>query len=159
MPRSLPAAIDAGTRSTTGQPGARHWQNSARYTIRVRVSPPSPTIAGMEDVVYYNNSPDTLAELVVKLYGNIHKPGATRASNTTPDFLTSGVHVDEFRVNGAAADFPGGPDVFTSPNVRLPRPLLPHDSVRLSFRWHYDLSTAAAREGIIDPTTYYHAYF
>jgi len=48
---------------------------------------------------------------------------------------------------------------FTARNVALPTPLAPHDSVRLSFDWHYEISKRANREGMIDSTTYYLAYF
>lgn len=43
--------------------------------------------------------------------------------------------------------------------VKLATPLLPHDSVRLSFNWHYEISRQAGREGMLDSTTYYLAYF
>jgi hypothetical protein len=36
---------------------------------------------------------------------------------------------------------------------------MPHDSVRLSFDWHYEISLEAGREGMLDSTTYYLAYF
>jgi hypothetical protein len=36
---------------------------------------------------------------------------------------------------------------------------MPHDSVRLSFDWHYEISKVANREGVIDSTTFYLAYF
>ena len=51
--------------------------------------------------MYVNESPDTLPRLVFKLFMNIHKPGAPRAGGASPDYLTSGVHVDSFAVNGA----------------------------------------------------------
>ncbi|OLE65189.1 MAG: aminopeptidase, partial [Bacteroidetes bacterium 13_1_20CM_4_60_6] len=43
--------------------------------------------------------------------------------------------------------------------LALPAPLLPHDSVRFSIRWHYDISKESGREGMIDSTTWYLAYF
>ena len=43
--------------------------------------------------------------------------------------------------------------------VPLPTPLAPHDSVRLSIDWHYEISKQSNREGAIDPTTYFLAYF
>jgi hypothetical protein len=35
---------------------------------------------------------------------------------------------------------------------------MPHDSVRLGFDWHYDVSREAGREGAIDSTTFFLAY-
>ncbi len=43
--------------------------------------------------------------------------------------------------------------------VRLTKPLAPHDSVKLSFDWHYDVSVESGREGAIDSTTFFLAYF
>ena len=123
------------------------------------VNPPSPTVTGAEEIVYHNESPDTLRQLGFKLINNIHKPGTSRSRGAPPEFLTQGVTIDSFAVNGTAASFPHGPMVFTSPSVDLPAPLLPGDSVRLTFRWHYDLAKGEGREGVIDSTTFYAAYF
>ena len=38
-------------------------------------------------------------------------------------------------------------------------PLAPGDSVELAFTWHYDVSRQPGREGMIDSTTYFLAYF
>ncbi|MGH7785053.1 MAG: M1 family peptidase, partial [Candidatus Binatia bacterium] len=35
----------------------------------------------------------------------------------------------------------------------------PHDSVKLSLKWHYDVSVESGREGAIDPTTFFIAYY
>ena len=43
----------------------------------------------------------------------------------------------------------------TVQGVRLPEPLLPHDSVQLTFDWHYQISLQSGREGMIDSTTYF----
>jgi hypothetical protein len=69
------------------------------------------------------------------------------------------VQIDRFAVNGAAVPWQGNPGLFTWQPVRLPAPLLPHDSVRLSFDWHYEISREAGREGMLNETTWYLAYF
>jgi hypothetical protein len=43
--------------------------------------------------------------------------------------------------------------------VQLPTPLAPKDSVRLAFDWRYDISRLSNREGMLDSTTFYLAYF
>ncbi|MFL5554790.1 MAG: M1 family metallopeptidase, partial [Gemmatimonadaceae bacterium] len=148
-----------GTRSADGRPGSRYWQNRARYTITLTATPPDRTVRGTEQIVYVNNSPDTLATLVIKLFLNIHRPGAPRNSGASADYLTSGMHVDRFAVNGTAAPWQDDPRFFTWRPVRLPAPLLPHDSVRLAFDWHYEISREAGREGMLTETTWYLAYF
>src|SRR5690242_3816955 len=159
MPRTVTQAVKNGTRSLDGRPGPKYWENHGRYAITVTALPPDRTVKGTERITYMNNSPDTLPGLVIKLFLNIHKPGAPRNGGATEAFLTSGVHVDSFAVNGQPVQWQDSSRYFTWRPVRLPAPLMPHDSVQLSFDWHYEISREAGREGMIDSTTYYLAYF
>lgn len=159
MPRDIADAYARGTRSMDGRPGKNYWQNRGRYDINITAAPPSRTIQGTERITYFNNSPDSLQGLVFKLLVNIHKPGATRLGGTSPDYLTEGITVDSFIVNGRAQNFPNGPNVFTNARVRFRQKLSPHDSVQLYIKWHYNVSLRSGREGMIDSTTYYLAYF
>ncbi len=91
MPRSLQQAVAAGTRTVAGAPGPGYWQNHARYGIELVVNPPSPTVTGVEEIVYYNESPDTLRHLGFKLINNIHKPGTARSRGVPrPSFSPAG---------------------------------------------------------------------
>ena len=110
-------------------------------------------------ITYFNNSPDTLRDLGMKLFMNIHRPGAPREGGASDAYLTSGVHVDSFAVSGKAQPWKNDPGFFTTGHVAIPAPLMPHDSVRLSLAWHYDMSREAGREGMLDSTTFYLAYF
>ena len=74
-PRGVEAAYAKGTRSRDGKPGPNFWQNHARYTITLTTSPPNRNVSGTEQIVYVNNSPDTLAVLVMRVIANIHKIG------------------------------------------------------------------------------------
>lgn len=159
MPRAVTAAFRKGTRSMDGRPGPKYWQNHGRYTITVNAAPPDRNIRGSEQIVYFNNSPDTLATLNFKLILNIHRPGAPRDGGASDDYLTPGVRVDAFTVNGQAAKWDNNPGYFTNRPVKLPAKLAPHDSVRLGVDWHYEISREAGREGMLDSTTYYLAYF
>ncbi|HEX2606181.1 MAG TPA: M1 family metallopeptidase [Flavisolibacter sp.] len=159
MPRDIRKAFDKGTRSLDGKPGKNYWQNRGRYTINITAAPPSRTIQGLESISYINNSPDTLKNLVFKMILNIHKPGAPRLSGVSEDYLTSGIHIDSFVVNGQTSKGGDNPNYFTSVPVRLPKALLPKDSVQLVIKWHYDVSLLSNREGMIDSTTYFLAYF
>ncbi len=159
MPRAVQQAFKKGTRSMDGRPGPNYWENHGRYTITVTAAPPDRTVRGTEQIVYMNNSPDTLSRVVIKLFLNIHKPGAPRDGGASDAYLTSGVHIDGFSVNGTATAWRNDPRYFTWQPVALPTRLAPHDSVRLSFDWHYEISKEAGREGMLDSTTYYLAYF
>ncbi len=159
MPRDVQQAFKKGTRSPDGQPGKNYWQNYGRYSITVTALPPERTIKGTETILYINNSPDTLRNPGIKLFLNIHKPGAPRNGGAAPDYLTSGMHIDKFMENDQVKPFRSDPFVFTEVAVHLTDPLLPHDSVQLSFDWHYEISLQSGREGMIDSTTYFLAYF
>jgi hypothetical protein len=159
MPRDVQMAYRKGTRSSDGRPGPNYWQNRGRYNIAITALPPNRTIHGSEQITYWNNSPDTLRNPVIKLLLNIHKPGAPRGGGASADYLTSGVHIDSVFVNGQAAPWPGVENAFTWSRLRLPAPLLPRDSVRLAFKWHFDISKESGREGMIDSTTWFLAYF
>ncbi|HET7458367.1 MAG TPA: M1 family metallopeptidase [Gemmatimonadaceae bacterium] len=159
VPRNVRQAYAKGTRSPDGRPGAAYWQNRARYTITVETAPPNRRVTGTEQIVYSNNSPDTLRTLVIRLLVNIHKPGAPRLFGASEAYLTSGVHVDAFAVNGESTKWDDSSPYFTWQPVRLAAPLMPHDSVRLAFDWHYDMSVQSGREGAIDSTTFFLAYF
>jgi len=159
MSRDVKQAYKNGTRSMDGKPGKNYWQNHGRYAITITAMPPGRTVKGAETITYINNSPDTLRSPSIKLFLNIHKPGAPREFGATPDYLTPGVHVDECKVNGQTIQVRSDQFVFTNLPVKLPRPLLPHDSVQFSFDWHYEISLRSGREGMIDSTTYFLAYF
>lgn len=157
QPRAVKDAYAKGTRSRDGKPGPTYWQNRARYSMTLTTAPPNRNVSGTERIVYMNNSPDTLRRLVIRLIVNIHKPGAPRAGGASDDYLTSGVHIDAFAVNGQPQRWPAN-GVFTVQRVALAQPLLPHDSVTLGFDWHYDMSRESGREGALDSTTFFLAY-
>jgi hypothetical protein len=159
VPRAVKEAYAKGTRTVSGRPGASYWQNHARYSITVDAAPAQRTVRGTEQITYVNNSPDTLKSLNFKLFINIHKPGAPRAGGASEEYLTPGTQIDAFAVNGQPTRWPGNANTFTNQQVRLPSPLMPHDSVRLSFDWHYQASVEAGREGMLDSTTLFLAYF
>jgi Peptidase family M1 domain len=159
MPRAVQQAYRKGTRSPDGRPGAAYWQNRGRYNIAITAMPPDRSIRGSEQITYFNNSPDTIRNPVIKLLLNIHKPGAPRGGGASADYLTSGVHIDSLVVNGQVTPWPGVENAFTWQRIRLAAPVLPHDSLHLAFKWHYDISKESGREGMIDSTTWFLAYF
>jgi len=159
MPRNVAQAYLRETRSTTGKPGNKYWQNYGRYTISISAQPPNRTIKGTEDIAYYNRSNDTLSYIVIRIIPNIHRAGAVRFAPVDSTYLTSGVHIDSFVINGMLQ--PWEEDYFhnTVYPVKLPAALRPGDSVHLNVAWHYNMSLKSGREGMLDSTTFYLAYF
>ena len=78
LPLNIKHAYENGTRSFDGKPGPNYWQNRSEYNIKVDLDPISKLLKGTEDIVYYNNSPDSLSQIVIRLYQNISKPNAKR---------------------------------------------------------------------------------
>jgi hypothetical protein len=95
----------------------------------------------------------------MKLILNIHRPGAVRLRPVEEDYLTSGIQIDTFNVNGTATKWNNVTNNATNQGVRLTQSLMPHDSVKLNIAWHYQISLKSERDGMIDSTTYYLAYF
>ena len=159
MPRIVKQAYQKGTRALNGKPGPNYWQNTARYVINITATPPNRAIQGTETITYVNNSPDTLRNLVIKLILNVHAPGAVRRGGpASPDYLTSGMNIDRYTENGTVKKFADAKNR-TWQSVTLTNPLMPHDSVRLAFDWHSDVSKISQREGALDSTTFFLAYF
>ena len=168
VPRYLQQAYANGTRSPDGRPGPRYWQNQADHRIRVTLNPPSRRVEAEQEIVYSNNSPDPLSMLVFRLYMDAHSPGAMREKAVDPKFLTDGITVDEFSIDGATVPWndPGNPYAAfntqgsTIHALPLAKPLPPGGIARIRMRWHYDLvADSGWKEGAIDETTYFLAYF
>lgn len=159
IPRNVKAAYENGTRSKDGTPGKNYWQNHGKYDIQITALPPDRTIKGKERITYYNESPDTLQEIVLRLWLNFHKPQSPHLGYMSLKRINDGIQLNQIKVNGqpyAVNELSGS---FTAKAIKLNTPLKPHDSIQLSIDWQYEISLTSGREGMIDSTTYYLAYF
>src|SRR5687768_18617466 len=59
-PRNFTRAVERGTRTRTGQPGPRYWQQYARYQLDASLDTASKQLVGSGSIRYYNRSPDAL---------------------------------------------------------------------------------------------------
>jgi hypothetical protein len=111
---------------------------------------------GRGTVRYFNRSPDTLPDVWMHLHQNLFAPGAPR-NEAVP--ATAGMELTRVAVQGSViqaippaqlARSAGGGYVVdaTRLRIRLPRPLLPGDSVDLDFQWAFTVPPdGAPREG------------
>lgn len=159
MPAIIQKAYDNGTRNWDGTPGKNYWKNFGRYHIAITATPPDRNIVGKETIVYFNNSQDTLHSIVIKLILNIHQPGALRSGDVPKTYLTDGIKINAFYINGESKKWEEPLSHGTWQEVNLVQPLLPKDSVTVNFEWQYQISLQSGREGMIDSTTFYLAYF
>lgn len=156
-PRNIRKAYENKTRSRSGDPGPAYWQNQGRYDIHLTIHPPSPVVYGRENITYINNSPDALETLVLDLIGNHHKPQSPRSGYVSKNYLSNGVVIDTLVINGRTIAYNN--DNGTVGTVTLPSPLAAKDSLQLQISWHAELSVESGREGIIDSTTCFLAYY
>jgi hypothetical protein len=136
-----------------------YWQQHVRYRIVARLDESATRLHSRGELVYVNNSPDTLREMYFHQYLNAFRPGSkwsavdehegrVRFQNLRdPDFgyerFTSPPTVDGAPV---FIDYPGAPDS-TVVHFQLPRPLAPRDSARIAFEWDARPSTVPRRQG------------
>jgi hypothetical protein len=149
-----PAESSPPTGDTVG-----YWQQRVHYRIVARLDEPAQRLHSRAELLYVNNSPDTLHEMYVHQYLNAFRPGSkwsqvdaregrVRFQNLKdPDYgyerFTSPPTVDGTPV---FIDYPGAPDS-TVAHFRLPRAIPPHDSVRVVFEWDARPSTVPRRQG------------
>jgi len=61
------------TRSASGQPGPKYWQNRADYELKVSLNDQTNEISGTEILTYTNNSPDQLSFLWMYVDQNLFR--------------------------------------------------------------------------------------
>lgn len=154
--RGFLRAVQRGTRTTTGRPGPRYWQQWARYRLAVELDPTAARLSGRASIRYFNRSPDSLPDLWFHLHQNLFAPGVPRNEEVPP---TNGMELGRVVAQGAtipalpgsslAAATRGGYTVDgTRMRVRLPRALAPGDSADLDFQWTFTIPPdGAPREG------------
>ncbi|MGB3542503.1 M1 family metallopeptidase [Rubrivirga sp.] len=91
-------AVEAGTRTATGEPGPDYWQNRADYVIDARLDADTRTLSATGTVTYTNNSPDDLEHLVLKLRQNVHAEGVPR---NRPVAVTGGIDLGRLAAGGS----------------------------------------------------------
>lgn len=165
IPLDIKKAYENKTRSLDGRPGENYWQNSADYRISATLDPDNYKITGSEEITYKNNSPDTLKNLVVRLYQDLFRKGAARDFQIDPDDLTDGVTISRFVVNGSPVELdpvkPGAAGRYgTNLEVRLPAPIGPKNEARIEIDWSLSIPRKIQlRMGCYDPAIFFIAYW
>lgn len=161
-------AFAAGTRDSTGRPGARYWQLWTDYTISARLDPAAGVVTGHERVVVQNGSDSSWRMIVLRLDQNIFAPVAAR-SQTAPGAirLTDGMQVTALAVNGKVVNLnppprrfarPGEPPLpvtlaaynltQTSAYITLPDSAPAHGAVTLEADWHFTVPKVEGGRGV-----------
>ncbi len=136
-PKPLQEAYQNDFRSEQGMPGPNYFQNHADYKIQVDFDPERGLLEGSESVFYFNESPDTLRQLVLRLYMDIFKKGVERDFSIGKKDLHEGVEVSGLKINGEKINT-SGPKVrrqATNMFIQLDEPLKPGTKLKLQLNW------------------------
>ncbi|MDD2632230.1 MAG: M1 family metallopeptidase [Bacteroidales bacterium] len=139
MPENYRKAYQAGTRSADGNPGPNYWINHSSYDIDVEVAPATGLISGKATIRYTNNSPDTLTQLVFRLYQDIYKKGNARQFILPTSDLTDGVLITSLAIDGHTYD-PQGKKVSrsaTNMTVQLQNLLFAKQTAEVKIEWNF----------------------
>jgi len=144
MPIEVAIAFQNGTRSNDGNPGPSYWQNSSNYNIEAELFTDDSKLAGSESIVYYNNSPDTLKMIVIRLYPDFYKKGNPRSWPIGDDDLTDGTTISKLKINGKDIDLKNKKSVSrtaTNMYIYLDNYLIPNDSINIDVDWEFYIPT------------------
>ncbi|PHN06048.1 M1 family metallopeptidase [Flavilitoribacter nigricans] len=162
MPSEIAAAYENGTRSYDGKPGQKYWQNTVDYDIDVAVTPSEKKLEGSEKVVYYNNSPDALNRIVIRLYHDLFREANPRAYRVSPDDITQGVELTKITIDGTDYDPANGRQVRrsgTNTIIQLQEPLAAGASLEMNIDWAQQVPETTIRTGAYDSTSFFMAYW
>jgi hypothetical protein len=146
------------TRTASGAPAARYWQQKVDYEIDVEINDENQRLKGSETVTYHNFSPDTLRYLWLQLDGNIFKPDSdANLSRTVEDPARHDYNA--WARAQASVKFDGGFNITrcvdasnqqglkysvvkTMMRIDLPQPLESGQTFRFSIDWNQNLVNA-----------------
>ena len=155
-------AVHLGTRTQSGAPGPRYWQQWADYRLEAELNPTSKRLTGKGSITYYNRSPDTLSQVYVQLLHNIFAPNSRH--NTDVPWAVEGVGLSRVAAQGQelkpVKEAGTGYQIDgTIMRIRLPRPLAPGGSAALEFAWKLRIPPDGAPRGGQDGEVYYINYW
>ncbi len=163
IPLNIKPAFEKGTRSTDGSPGSNYWQNKSEYDIKVNIDPRTKILKGSEDIVYFNNSPDSLDQIVVRLYQNINRPEARRDFYINPKAINEGVQLKRISIGNTERQIDDRSTVNitgTNLTLKLIEKLAPQSKINLSFDWEIEIPPVSTiRFGSYDSTSMFIAYW
>jgi hypothetical protein len=163
IPLNIKPAYEKGTRSFDGNPGAGYWQNSSDYKINVDFNPYTYEILGSEEIIYHNNSQDTLKRIILRLYPNVFKKGSSRDYSISPEGVTDGMKLTRLIVGGKELNLKNNSTyrvINTVATIYLHEYLPPHSSINIEIDWtFYFLPETRLRVGVYDSTTVFIGYW
>ncbi|HEY6160987.1 MAG TPA: peptidase, partial [Bacteroidia bacterium] len=162
LPSNIKSAYEKGTRSPDGSPGKNYWQNSGDYELKIKFDPATRLLDGSEVITYYNNSPDTLHQLLFRLYPNYYKKNELRDQVVRYEDENEGVIIDKLVIGGEEMDTAARAHrvVFNNTNMSVfCKSIFPKQKVKAEVKWHYTLNKGShQRTGQVDAGAFFIAY-
>ncbi|MCI4670835.1 MAG: M1 family metallopeptidase [Bacteroidia bacterium] len=154
-------AIQKRTRSVDGMPGEKYFQNRASYSIKGSFLPQTGKLTATCDILYYNDSPDSLDKLVIRLLQNYYRPDSPKDDGISESEYTDGIRFDSLFVNGVPyTDKYIFKESSTNLNLKLKEVLLPKDTISLHIAYHFDVTSGSTqRMGKYQDDAYFIAYW
>jgi hypothetical protein len=164
MAPNIKKAYEKGARSFDGRPGKNYWVNKTDYIIKAEVFPKERLIKGTTNMKFYNNSPDSLSSLVIRLYQDIMKKGMSRDYRVNAEDITDGVIIDTVIINGSGIDLNSRAKSTRNGTNLFLRELSPkiysNTSADIEIRWSVTIpKESRIRMGAYNDSTLYVAYW
>ena len=153
LPPNFETAVEKGTRTLNGHPGADHWTNYANYDIEMELDVENKRVIGTARMTYLNRSPDDLRQLVIHLRQNLMSPGAqrTRTIKVTNGFELGEITVDGKKTRGRVRD--------TRLYLRKAVPAGGKAEVTIEYAYDVPKAGTAPRNGYEGEDVFYLAYW
>ncbi len=137
IPIDVSEAYENGTRTYDGTVSNSYWINHTDYNIDVEFIPDSNLVFGLSKMIYYNNSPDTLNEIVIRLYHNREKPFGDGMIIKSISIRGDSIDVtsQDVRVNG------------TNMSIKLDEIILPNKKIEMEIDWSFEIPKVPLRMG------------
>jgi len=163
-PKEIKKAYTNQTRSYDGKPGINYWQNFSEYNIKAEIEPKTRLLSGSEKIVYFNNSPDTLKTIVLKLYQDMYKKGAARNTELNPETVTEGVKISKLIVDGNKLSLNVDDKLIsyqgTNLIIKLTSSLPPKSKTTIDVDWSFIISKGTdIRIGTYGESTFFVGYW
>jgi hypothetical protein len=158
------SAIETGTRTATGDPGPRYWQQWTDYDIRTRVLPAEKRVEGAVTVTYHNRSPNSLPFVALHLLQNLHAEGSVRNRRAE---VTGGIELRRVMLPGRelrprrTRNEPGYTVNGTIMRIYPPSPIEPGGRLDFVIEWSFTVPQAggSARMGWSQDNMFHIAYW
>lgn len=162
-PLEFQKAYNKKTRSIDGLPGQNYWQNFATYDIQAEVFPELNLLKGSEQIIYSNNSPDTLYSITLQLHQDMYKKGNPRGRYIHPSDVTDGIALHDLKINNEYIDVNQDKRISRDKallNIQLNKAVLPGSDITVEIAWEFTIPEKTfIRFCKYDSTSFFIAYW